>query len=80
MSTDTAASATSPLASVTAETITPSWRLDTRCTSKARERNPARWSGSTRDWSPIGPVTLNPERDSVVSAHSKAELGQPLAA
>ena len=24
---------------------------------EARERNPARWSGPTRDWSPIGPVT-----------------------
>ena len=33
----------------------------------ARERNPARWSGSTRNWSHIGAVTLNPERDSVVN-------------
>jgi putative transposase len=32
----------------------------------ARHRNPARWSGETRNWSPVGPVTLNPERDSVV--------------
>lgn len=32
----------------------------------ARHRNPARWSGDTRNWSPVGPVTLNPERDSVV--------------
>lgn len=32
----------------------------------ARERNPARWSGNTRDWRPTGPVTLNPERDAVV--------------
>jgi len=38
------------------------------------------WSGTTRDWSPIGAVTLTPERDSVVEAHSKAELRQPLAA
>ena len=36
--------------------------------TKARERNPARWSGTTRNWSPIGAVTLNPERDSVVTA------------
>ena len=36
---------------------------------KARDLNPARWSGATRDWSPTGPVTLNPKRDSVVSAH-----------
>jgi hypothetical protein len=47
---------------------------------KARERNPARWSGATRDWTPIDAVTLNPERDSVVSAHSKVEIRQPLAA
>ena len=47
---------------------------------KARARKPARWSGTTRDWTPIGAVTLNPERDSVVAAHSKAELMQPLAA
>lgn len=27
---------------------------------RARRRNPARWSGQTRNWSPAGPVTLNP--------------------
>ncbi len=47
---------------------------------KARERNPARWSGATRDWTPTGPVTLNPERDSVVAAHSTAADRQQLAA
>ncbi|MCG5549048.1 IS3 family transposase [Halorhodospira halochloris] len=31
---------------------------------KAKERNPQRWSGETRDWSPVGPAWLNPERDS----------------
>jgi putative transposase len=35
--------------------------------AKAKQRNPARWSGNTRDWSHIGVVTLNPERDSAVS-------------
>jgi hypothetical protein len=44
---------------------------------KARERNPARWSGATRDWTPTRPVTLNPERDSVVAAHSTADDRQP---
>lgn len=39
----------------------------------ARERNPRRWSGDTRDCSHIGVVTLNPERDSVVGAASDAE-------
>jgi putative transposase len=39
---------------------------------QARERNPARWSRQTRNWSPAGPVTLNPERDSVVAAHTNS--------
>jgi hypothetical protein len=33
---------------------------------RARERNPRRWSGQTRNWTPITVVTLNPERDSFV--------------
>ncbi len=33
---------------------------------QARERNPRRWSRTTRNWSMIDVVTLNPERDSVV--------------
>ena len=40
---------------------------------QARERNPARWSRGTRDWTPVGAVTLNPERDDVVRAHDHAE-------
>lgn len=40
---------------------------------QARERNPRRWSGDTRDWSHIGVVTLNPERDTVVNAALYAE-------
>lgn len=34
----------------------------------AREANPRRWSGSTRNWTPIGAVTLNPERNVVIDA------------
>jgi putative transposase len=34
----------------------------------ARQRNPQRWSGPTRNWTPVGVVTLNPERDAVVRA------------
>ena len=34
---------------------------------QARQRNPARWSGNTRDWSQIGVVTLNSEHDQVVA-------------
>lgn len=28
---------------------------------QARARHPERWSGNTRNWTPIGPVTLNPD-------------------
>ena len=41
---------------------------------RARERNPCRWSGRTRDWTPIGAVTLNPERDGVVAAAMSGTL------
>ena len=46
----------------------------------ARELNPARWSGNTRNWSPIGTVTLNPERDCIVKSYSAGNTIQPLAA
>jgi len=48
--------------------------------TKARERNPARWSGTTRNWSPIDAVTLNPERESIINTHLGAADRQPLAA
>ena len=48
--------------------------------TQARENNPARWSGKTRNWSPIGAVTLNPERDCVIKAHSTNNDSQPSAA
>jgi len=48
--------------------------------TKARERNPARWSRTTRNWSPIGAVTLNPERDSIITTQSQCIDIQPLAA
>ena len=35
---------------------------------QAREANPRRWSGKTRNWEPVGAVALNPERDCVVTA------------
>lgn len=47
---------------------------------QAREKNPARWSGDTRNWSPIGAVTLNPERDCVIKAHLGCNDIQRLAA
>jgi len=47
---------------------------------KARERNPARWSRATRNWSPIGAVTLNPEREAIVDAQSGGQRKQQIAA
>ena len=46
----------------------------------ARERNPARWTGGTRNWAPVGPVTLNPERESIVKTHSDSNDRKPIAA
>lgn len=48
--------------------------------TKARALNPARWSGKTRNWAPTGPVTLNPERDSVIRDYSEDKAIQQLAA
>ena len=48
--------------------------------ASARDLNPARWSGKTRNWTPVGPVTLNPERDCIANAHSQDKLSRPLAA
>jgi putative transposase len=42
---------------------------------RARQSNPRRWSGQTRDWTPVAAVTLNPERDSVIlAAASRTQL------
>lgn len=41
--------------------------------TEAHERNPARWSRGTRDWTPTGPVTLNPERDCIVDLAASSE-------
>jgi len=46
----------------------------------ARENNPGRWSRQTRNWSPISAVTLNPERDSVISTAIETAKSMRLAA
>ena len=48
--------------------------------NKARVLNPARWSGKTRNWSPTGPVILNPERDNLIRSYSNHKPIQQLAA
>ena len=47
---------------------------------RVKEQNPARWSGTTRNWNPVGPVTLNPERDPVIKAHLADHNTQAMAA
>jgi putative transposase len=48
----------------------------------AQASNPRRWTGPTRNWTPIGVVTLNPERDSIVRAATSqiqlsSSIGEP---
>ncbi|WP_407830260.1 hypothetical protein [Verminephrobacter aporrectodeae] len=43
------------------------------CAVHERARNPACWSGATRNGSGIKVVSLNPERDSVIKTHSRAQ-------
>jgi len=33
--------------------------------AQAKEKHPSRWSGSARNWTPIGSVALNPEQDEI---------------
>lgn len=40
--------------------------------AEARARDPRRWSGATRDWSPVGAVWLNPERPTEPCAEKRA--------
>ena len=42
--------------------------------------HPRRWSGVTRNWTPIVEVTLSPERDDVVKARLGCIDTQPQAA
>jgi hypothetical protein len=48
----------------------------------ARTGNPQRWSGQTRNWTPVGVVTVNSERDTVVQAATSqillsGSIGEP---
>ncbi len=33
----------------------------------AKEANPRRWTQGVRNWAPIGPVALNPEKDDIAA-------------
>jgi transposase InsO family protein len=47
---------------------------------QAKARHPARWSGQTRNWTASEAVTLNPERDHVISTALKEAKTQQIAA
>jgi len=40
---------------------------------QAKEAHPRRWARNTRNWNPITVVTLNPERESVITAVANAD-------
>ena len=42
----------------------------TRVYEAARQLHPRRWTRRTRNWTPIGAVTLNPERDVLAATRS----------
>jgi transposase InsO family protein len=41
---------------------------------RARDHHPRRWSGNTRNWTPVGVVALNPERDALAQAGPQIQL------
>ena len=48
----------------------------------ARQRTPRRWSRQTRNWTPAGAVTLNPERDELIGSATaqglpSSSIGKP---
>ena len=46
----------------------------------ARQANPARWSGRTRNWTAVSTVTLNPDRASAPRDPSSTTQSMPMAA
>jgi len=46
----------------------------------ARKAHPARWSGPTRNWTAVGTVTLNPDRNSPQTHSSRTPKSMPMAA
>jgi transposase InsO family protein len=48
--------------------------------TRARAANPRRWARHTRNWQPVAVVTLNPERDSAVTAALTVEKESATAA
>ena len=44
-----------------------------RVYQEARQRTPRRWTRSTRNWNPVGPVALNPDREAVLATRRPAQ-------
>jgi hypothetical protein len=47
---------------------------------RVRQSNPERWTRATRNWSPVGVVTLNPERLRQFLLHDNAPTALTLTA
>jgi hypothetical protein len=46
----------------------------------AQAANPRRWTRNTRNWTPIGAVTLNPEKPELITPESSNQDKQAIAA
>jgi len=46
----------------------------------AQAANPRRWTRNTRNWTPIGAVTLNPENPELIKTESSNQDKQAIAA
>jgi len=46
----------------------------------AQAANPRRWTRNTRNWTPIGAVTLNPEKPELFKTESSNQDKQAIAA
>jgi putative transposase len=47
---------------------------------EAQAANPRRWTRNTRNWTPIGAVTLNPEKPELIKTESSIQAKQAIAA
>lgn len=55
-------------------------RARTQVYESARQRHPRRWSGAIRDWTSIGAVTLNPDKETIATAKSPQHESKRMAA
>jgi len=56
------------------------WREFGYVLQVAQAANPRRWTQNTRNWTPIGAVTLNPEKPELIKTESSNQDKQAIAA